>query len=122
MNKWQVSYWHGCHKAKRENEKNGVKTTSGSTRNGQSQAVADRAYNANSFKEYVNVDDIATSALLGGFGEGLSWGASKIIPAADLMELPKADFFPALFLDALVEVDINIIQFFFDFDYSPSRE
>ena len=101
-------------KAKRENERNGITTTSGSTLNGQSQSVADNAYNAESFDEYVNWKSVGISAVTAASASALSSIYSTIAPKSNLTGLPKIVWPTEVARDVMVSFEISMIQCAFD--------
>ncbi len=105
-------------KAKRENAQKGVVTTKGSTSNGQSQAVADRAYNARTFSEYVDTGSIIHSAISGGIFSAISLGSGWLLSTVGNPEscvLTQAT--QGLIRDAFVSTELSCFQFLFDTGY-----
>lgn len=105
-------------KAKRENEKNGVTTSSSSTLNGQSQAIADEAYNAKTFGAYVDKKSVAISALTGAGAEALSFGYGLKAPKPNLVGLPKSVWPEKLARGAMISFEISMLQVGFDIGLS----
>ena len=95
-------------KAKREHEKSGNITSLGSTSNGQSQEVANRAYSANSFwDDYANYGDILSA---GGYASTFSFIASYIPDPPSVVGYPAVEW-PSLYArNIMLNAELSALQ------------
>ena len=105
-------------KSKRENAKKGIVTSRGSTENGQSQVVADRAYNAETFSEYVDTNRLGAAVASGVIFGAISASAGAFLSTVGNPNSPiLTQATQNLIRDAVTSTEISCFQFLFDSGY-----